>query len=223
MDKTLALPISIHEPKKLKTWQLFIALVTINLIILFIWNKFILTRDVYYSLLSKRMEISRIDDYFNMINKFRIWGYLFTPLLLWFKISFVALLIQLPLMIKFIEIPFKQIFRIVAWANISMVILALVQIIYLLNIQASQFKENTLSFIPLSLINLFNNLHFTAAAKGVINSINVFELIWLSIIYKGLSNTGKLEKIDSAILASGVWVGIAIFDFAFLTYLNKIG
>jgi hypothetical protein len=223
MDKALAFPLSIHTPQKLKTWQLFIVLTVINIVVLFILNKFVLTRDVYYSLLSSRMEISRIDDYFNFINKFKIWGYLFTPLLLWLKISVVALLIQLPLMVKFIEIPFKQIFRIVAWANVSMIILAIAQIIYLLNIPASQFSQNTLSFIPLSLMNLINNLHFTAAAKGFINSINVFELIWLSIIYKGLSNTGKLEKIDSAILASGVWIGIAIFNFALLTYLNKMG
>ena len=223
MDKALAFPRSIHTPQKLKTWQLFIVLTVINIMVLFILNKFILMREVYYSLLSSRVEISRIDDYFNMINKFRIWGYLIAPVILWLKIMVVALLIQLPLMIKFIEIPFKQLFRIVAWANISMVILAFIQIIYLWNIQASQFRQNTLSFIPLSLMNLFNSLHFTAAAKGFINSINVFEFIWLFIIYKGLSNTGKLEKIDSAILASGVWVGIAIFDFALLTYLNKMG
>ena len=41
MDKTLALPISIHEPKKLKTWQLFIALVTISF-------DFILNKAIYY-------------------------------------------------------------------------------------------------------------------------------------------------------------------------------
>ena len=223
MDKALALPLSIHEPKRLKTWQLFAILAAINLLVMLILNKFILTREVYYTLLSSRMETSRIDDYFSMINKFRLWGYLAAPVILWFKITLVALLIQLPLMIKFIEIPFKQIFRIVAWANSAMIILSIVNIIHLWNIPASEYTKNTMSFIPLSLMGLFHNLHFSAAAKGFINSINVFELLWVFVIYKGLSRTGKLEKIDSAIIASGVWVGLEIFQYALLTYLNRMG
>ena len=223
MNKAMAFPISIHEPGKLKTWQLYILLAVSNLLTLFIINHFIITKEVYYRLLSSRMEISRIDDYFNFISKFRLWGYFIAPLFLWLKITVVALLIQLPLMIKFIEIPFKKIFRIVAWADISIIILAIVQIIYLLNIPASQFTQNSLSYLPLSLIDLFHNFRFNVAAKSLINSINIFELAWVLIIYKGLKDTGKLEKIDAAILSTGIWVGIEIFQYALLTYLNKMG
>ncbi len=223
MNKALAIPISFHEPGKLKTWQLYLILTVLNLFTLFIMNQFVLTRDVYYVLLSNRMETSRIDDYFNLLSKFRIWSYIAVPLFLWLKITLVALLIQLPLMVMFIEIPFKQIFRVVAWADVFMIVLTIIQIIYWLNVPAPKFTQNTLSFIPFSLIDLFHNMHFTAAAKGVIKSVNIFELIWVLIIYKGLKDTGKLEKIDAAIISSGVWVGIAIFQFALLTYLNKMG
>ena len=169
------------------------------------------------------MEISRIDDYFNMVSKIRAWGYLIVPAILWLRITVVALLIQLPLMIKFIEIPFKQLFRIVAWANVSMIVLSVTQIFYLLKIPASQFTQSTLSFMPLSLMNFLGNLHFTAAGQGIIKSINIFEFIWAFIIYKGLHGTGKLEKIDSAIVTLGVWAGMEVFQFALLTYLNKMG
>ena len=223
MDKALALPLYNSEARKIKTWHLFVVIAVLNLITVFILNQFIFTKEVYYSLLSSRMEVSRIDDYFSLISKFRLWGYILAPLVLWLKITIVAMLIQLPLMIKFIEIPFNQIFRIVAWANVSMIFLAAAQIIYFLNIPASQFTRDTISFVPLSLIDLFKNLHFTAAAKGVIKSINLFELMWIIIVYKGLSDTKKLEKIDAAIIAFGVWVGIVMFQFALLTYLNKIG
>lgn len=223
MDKALALPLSNSEAKKIKTWHLFVVIAVLNLLTLFILNQFIFTKEVYYSLLSSRMEVSRIDDYFSLINKFRLWGYVLAPLVLWLKITIVALLIQLPLMIKFIEVPFKQIFRTVAWANVSMIFLAAVQIIYFLNIPSSQFTQSTMSFIPLSLIDLFKNLHLTAAARGVIKSINLFELMWIIIVYKGLSDTKKLEKIDAAIIAFSVWIGIVIFQFGLLTYLNKMG
>ena len=168
------------------------------------------------------METYRIDDYVNFVKKISFWGYLAQPLLLWLKIVIVSFLIQLPLMIKYMEIPFKSIFRVVTFANLAVAAGAVIKVAYLLFLPVDKISQVTLEFNPLAITNILEKTKFSNAAWGFLSSINVFEVLWSFIVYKGLSTIGKLEKDDSALLALGVWTFIAVFQFALTTYLSKV-
>lgn len=222
MESTLSLPIYKSELYKFKTWQVFLLLMALNLLMYFTLQNFIMTRQVYYSLLGDRMETYRIDDYISLMEKISLWSYIAIPLLLWLKIIIVSFLIQLPLMIKYIDVPFKSIFRAVTFAGLAATAGSIFKIGYLFFLPADKISQSTLEYNPLSITNFLEKTKFSNAAWGFLSSINAIEVLWIFIVYKGLSTIGKLEKDDSALLALGVWTFIAVFQFALATYLSKV-
>jgi len=110
MNNSIAISPNERKERLFETWQLYLLITVITILISFAFQKFIMTRDVYYTLYGKQMEDYRIDKYFNMTKRIQLWGYLATPLFIWLRIAFVAFLIQLPLMIKYIEmiLPLKS-------------------------------------------------------------------------------------------------------------------
>jgi hypothetical protein len=71
------------------------------------------------------MESYRIDDYYEMLKRFSIYSYLAIPLIIWIKITFIALILQTPVMLKNIEVSFKEMFKIAAVANIPFIVLGI--------------------------------------------------------------------------------------------------
>ena len=131
MNNSIAISPNERKERLIETWQLYLIITVVTIIISFAFQKFIMTRDVYYTLYGKQMEDYRIDEYFNMAKRIQLWGYLVTPLFIWLRIAFVAFLVQLPLMIKYIEIPFKQIFRIAAFALLILISVNVFRFFYL--------------------------------------------------------------------------------------------
>ncbi len=115
----------------IETWQLYLLITVLSIIVSLAYQKIIMTQEVYYSIYGNQMEEYRIDDLIRFIEKFQIWGYIVTPLFIWLKLAFVAFLIQLPLMIKYIEIPFNEIFRITAFAFLALLSANVVRFFYL--------------------------------------------------------------------------------------------
>jgi hypothetical protein len=181
-----------------------------------------MTRDVYHNLLSEKMEAYRIDDYFNFVRKISIWSYIIAPLLLWIKITFYTLLIQFPLVLKFIDIPFKKLFRIVSFAQIPVLISGFIKIIWLFQYKPYQITEKTLALTPLALTNLINSSLYPKTTIILLSNINVFEMIWCIIVVKGLAATEKIKKIDAFLLVLGVWSLILVLQWALLMYFTKV-
>jgi len=207
---------------KLKTWHLFLLIMLAVWVNTWILQNFVMTREVYHNLLSEQLEISRIDDYFNFVRKISIFSYLLSPLILWIQLAFVTLLLQFPLVLKFIDIPFKKIFRVVTFAQISLLVMGLVKTFWLLHFQPSQITKQTLSFTPLALTNLLDVSLYPKSAVQILNNFNVFTIIWCIILIKGLADTRKIKKLDASILVLVVWTLILVFQWALVTYFTKI-
>lgn len=168
------------------------------------------------------MEEYRIDDLLRVIEKFQIWGYIATPLFIWLRLAFVAFLIQLPFMIKYIEIPFNDIFRIVAFAYLVLLSADAVRFFYLFFLSKESITADALMMTPLSITNLLNRNNYSDIAYTFLSRINAFELIWGYVIYRGLYRTGKINKIDSLLVVISVWIGILVFIIAFNLFLKAL-
>lgn len=210
-----------YEDVVLKTWHLFLILNIVSLVIIYVNNNFIFTREVFHQLYSKQMEAYRIDEYFDVVNNFSLWGYLIIPLVLLLKITLFTLLLQLPLTLKFIELKFKVVFRIVTIANIPLIISELAKTFWLVFTPYNEFTNEFLSLVPLSITNLIDITQYSTAITGFLNSINLFEFVWIFLVFIGLYRSGKVEKYDAFLISFSVWFGTILFQLELMLYLNS--
>jgi len=221
MAELVAVGLNEKDEYTLKNWHLFLYITSLYLIMTLINDKFIMTRSVYQLLLSDKIESNRIDDYYEMLKRFSIYTYLALPLLIWLKITFIALLLQTPLMLKNIEISFKESFRIAAFAYIPYIILGLVKLIILFLTPQSNYTNELFSFTPGAITNLLKRENYNEAAYSFLSNVNIYEALWILLIYLGLKRLKKIEGLDALILAAGVWLGLTTLQFGFILYFNK--
>ena len=214
--------LTLEKSNAFKTYHIFLLLLLGIFINIWITQNHIMTREVYYNLLSDQLEISRIDDYFTLTQKFSIWAYVLTPIVFLLRITFVSLLIQFPLVMKFIDIPLKQIFRIVTFAFIPLFFMSVIKTIWLLLLSTHQITQETLAFTPLAFTNFLNASNYGKTVYGLLSNLNIFEVVWCIIVAEGLTRTEKLKKNDAYILVLIVWTLILVFQWALFMYLTKI-
>ena len=147
---------------------------------------------------------------------------LFMPLFTWLRIVFIALLLQMPLVLRFIEIPFRTLFRIVALASFLMILMQLGRMIYLSAIPAAAITAKELSYVPLSLTNYILIADQASPAYAFFSHFNLFELGWLFILYKGLVETSKVKKLDAALVVLIMWTVILVLQWAVMLYISKM-
>lgn len=210
MDDIISVANNYKDTRNIESWQLYLSICIIAVIVSIAFQKFIMTQEVYYSLYGSQMEEYRIDDLIKFTEKFQVWGYIATPLLVWLRIAFVAFLIQLPFMLKYIEIPFNEVFRIAAFAFIVLLSADIVRFFYLYFLPPESITPESLTITPLALTNLLNKANYSDIAYSILSKINVFEFVWGYVVYRGLYKTGKIIKLDAMIVVLGVWIGILV-------------
>jgi hypothetical protein len=221
MDNSIAINKNVSSEYDLKNWHLFFFITLFYLIITLINDKFIMTREVYGLLLSDKIESNRIDDYYEMLKRFSMYTYLVLPLITWLKITFIALLLQTPLMLKSIEVSFKETFRIAALANIPYILLGFVKLVILFLTPKSDYTSALLNSTPGSITNLISRGSYSPVAYSFLNNINIYEVLWILIVFYGLTKLKRMDRTDSFIIAFSIWLGLTLFQFCLVLYFNK--
>lgn len=221
MSDTLVTNLFAKEEFRIKNWHIFSLLALISLVIALINDKFIMTRDVYSIMLSNKMESDRIDDYYEMIKRFSIYTYLAIPLILWLKVTFIALLLQTPLMLKNIEVSFKESFRISLSAAVPLILLNIIKTIILLLTGKNNYTSESLSSIPGAVTNLLSKEAYSPVAYSFLSNINIYELLWILFATIGIYKLKKLSLQDSFILSFCIWLGLTALQVGLVFYFNK--
>src|SRR5258705_1728592 len=104
----------------LRPWQLLALVMALNLIVIWFFNEYVLTPETFQPLLSDRLEASRVDEYFEFARRLRIWGYVVTPLVVVVRVGFMALALQLALLLLLIEGPIGRLFRLALSASLAL-------------------------------------------------------------------------------------------------------
>jgi len=209
-------------PLQWKGWHLWLILLAGECLMTLYLQSQIITREVYHSLLAEQLDVQRIDDLFDMYKRMYIWGYAFMPLFTWLRIVFIALLLQMPLVLRFIDIPFRTLFRIVALASILMLVMQLGRIIHLGGIPEAAITARHLAYVPLSLTNILPLADQSSPAYAFFSHFNLFEMGWLFILYRGLVETGKVKKFDSFLVVLVMWTVILALQWALMLYFSKM-
>jgi len=212
---------ALKEKTELKNWHLFGILTLLMLFNMWLNNNHLMTRGVYHTLLSERMEAQRIDEYFNLISQLSWWSYLLAPILLLARYAFVTMLLQLPLMLRFVEVPFERIFRVVMFASVPLLVGVTIRTLWLLRLSPAEMDETSLSFMPLALTNFLNFREYQKSAWGFFSNFNLFEGSWCAIVANGFVRM-KLKRVDATVLTLAVWTALLVFQWVLLLYLSKV-
>lgn len=221
MSETIVVRSSDKEEFSIKNWHIFFFITLLYLVITLINDRFIMTREIYGLMLADQIESNRIDDYYEMLKRFSVYTYLALPIIIWLKITFIALLLQTPMMLKGIEVSFKETFRISVLANISYILLGLVKLVILFLTPTSDYTSALLNAIPGSITNFISRESYSPIAYSFLSSINIYEVLWIAIVFYGLAKLKKMDRTDSFILAFGIWLGLTLFQFSLVLYFNK--
>ena len=203
-------------------WHIFIYLAIINFLIAFLASEFIFTREFYYTIFSDQMELTRIDKYVDIIKRFSFWSILLFPIFLLIRYLVIALLLQIPLLIRYIEISFTYLFR---WVMFASIVLTVGQIFYFLRIYFTvkeKISSSLFTIQPLSLATMINPDEYSSTAISILNQFNLFDMAWGFILYIGLLKTGKIKKIDAFLLVLCVWTFLFTVQWTVLFFLEKI-
>jgi len=203
-------------------WQIFTYLAIINFLIAFMASQFIFTKEIYYIIFSDQMELTRIDKYVDIINRFSFWSILLLPLFLLIRYVVVAFIIQIPLLIRYIEISFKYIFRWVMFASLALTLGQLTHFLHIYFTSAENINETLYKIQPLSLATLINPEEYVSNAIVILNQFNLFDMLWGLVLYIGLLKTGIIKKLDAFLLVLYEWTFLLVAQWAILFFLENI-
>lgn len=212
----------IIEDKEITNWHIFTLLITIDITLLFIMNNYILTRETYGAIYGEQLEITTIDNIYIMAKKLSIWGYVFLPFLILLRVTIVSLLIQLFFMLRLKEISFKKLFRIILVGYGILVLSSIMQLVSFWITPLEDFSSESLTIVPLSITHLVSAENISDVYRGILNQINIFELLWIFLIALGLGIISGMKTNYASIVAVSVWLMIFLFKAGVNLYLFKI-
>ncbi len=205
-----------------KTRYVFLILLLCEMSLSWQYQTQIMTQEAYEALYGDRLDAQRIEDLFDLLKQFRLWGFGMIPLFVWFRVAFLALLLQMPLVFRFIDIPFRDLFRIVTVSSFLFVAFELVRLLYLLSIPSAMVTLQDLSWMPLSLVGFLSLDSKAGGALAFLSHFNAFEIGFLVLLYAGLIRTRKLKKLDAGLVVFLMWMMIIIMHWILALYFARL-
>jgi len=205
-----------------KTWQLFLLILIVNLVVSWCFNEIVFTREVYYNILSERLDAGRIDEYFDFSRKLTVWGYIAQPLLFGLQLMFFALLLQTPLLLMLLDIPFSRLFRIVMVSSLATTAFSVAKLLYLSFHDSTEITREILDFVPLSLAAIADLSTLPKTISFLLGKLNFFEVAWCFMLGKGLFETGKISQAKAISVVFSFWIALLLFQLGVVLYFEGI-
>jgi hypothetical protein len=218
-----AVPEAVHAKPWFTLWHLLALVVACHLLVTWFFNEHVLTRDVYQRVLSDRLDASRIDDYFSSVRKLRLWAYLLGPLVVVIRVAFMALAVQLALLLVMVEVPFGGVFRAALWAYLAPLAGLAVRAALLVWVDGSEVSPAALSIVPASAASvLMDAADYRSPLYSLLSLVNAFELAWCVIMVIALTDEKKVRTGTAVGAVGGVWLVVTVFQWGLAAFLNRL-
>ena len=208
----------------IRDWQIYVILLIINAIIYWLFQNSIMTNEVYHAIFSHRYEEIRIDLQLEIIRKYQSWGYLLQPVTLALKFSLITLVIQLAVLLMGVQVNFKRLLRLVMYSSSAMILGNITRLVWILSFPINQLNQRIFNIMPFSLASLVDFSLYPIPALITLSNLNLFEIIWIFLIYKGLDflTQDDIKRLDTIIIVLGVWTFLFVLQYMLTMFLNKI-
>lgn len=212
----------IIEDIEITNWHILALFITMEIVLIYTMDNYVLTREVYGNIYADKLDISSIDNLYIFMKKFSFWGYLFSPILIIIRVAIVALLIQLLFMLGLRELSFKKIFRITLLGYGFLLLASVTKIIMLLMTPVEVISTESLANIPFSIAFLLSADTANDVFRGILNNINLFEVLWIFSVGAGVSIISELKYNRAYMITMSVWMIIFLFKTGVNLYLYSI-
>jgi hypothetical protein len=179
--------------------QLFVTIVLANLIIIWLSKSVLINEIVFYNTFSEQLTWDRSIKLFDDMRRFTWISYAFTPVILLIKFSLVSLVLYAGIVFCNIQdkVSLGTVFKIVIASEIVFVLASLLKFLWFYFF-AGNYDLNDLGFFyPLSLINFFKTYEVNKLWIFPLQTVNIFQVIYIISISFGLNRVCKVENTDS--------------------------
>jgi hypothetical protein len=189
-------------------------------VLLFVTNKYVLTENVYYNLLSDRYEIDRIEQFVKFNDKVSWISYLTFPIFIFLKWLFIGGAIYTIYYLRDKPVSFGKCMRIVAFAEIAMLLALYVKLVYFLIHRVESFTMFQ-SYSSLSILNLISLSSIPTYLIYPFQLLNLFEVFYWLLLSYGLYFEWE-DKFVNAIKVTFWSYGVLLIFWVVLSIFIKI-
>ena len=159
-------------------------------------------------------------ELFSKMKSFAWISYIITLVLMLIKFSAISVLLYIGVFLCDLhkEITLKQIFKVVIISELVFISASIVKLIWFIFFAGNYTLDDMSFFYPLSLINLFNRAEVATYWIYPLQTVNIFQLLYILILALGLSRVSSLKKKDADrvvlgtyIPAIAVWIALIMF------------
>ena len=183
----------------LKKFQLFLFIISGNLILIWLSKSVLINEVVFYNAYSEQLTYDRARQLFDSFQSMSWISYVLSPLILILKFSLISLVLYIGIVFNNLQykVPLGSVFRIVI-ASDGVFLLAGLTKFFWFYLFAGNYDLNDINFFyPLSLINIFKAEEVRKIWIYPMQTVNLFHIAYLMLLSFGLNNVCKIEKYDS--------------------------
>ena len=193
-----------------------------NLIIIWLSKAVLINEIVFFNTFSEQFTYDRSLKLFEDMRRFAWIGYVFIPIMLLIKFSLVSLVLYIGIVFCNIQdkVSLGSVFKIVIAGEIIFVSANLIKFLWFC-LFAGNYDLNDLGFFyPLSLINFFKTVEVNRLWIFPLQTVNIFQIIYIISISYGLNKVCKIEKSYSDKIVLLSYLPALVLWVAFIMFLT---
>jgi hypothetical protein len=206
----------------MKWTRLFTLIVVLNLVIMFLSRAGLINEIVFYNTFSEQFTYDRSLKLFEDMKRFSWIGYALSPVILLIKFSLVSTVIYIGIVFvdSGVKISLGSVFRVVTASEIVFVCGSFLKFLWFYFF-AGNYDMNDLGFFyPLSLINFFATGDVNKLWIFPLQTVNLFQIIYIISVSYGLHKVCKIEKADSEKIVLISYLPAMVLWVAFIMFIS---
>ena len=204
----------------IKGWKLFSGIVILNLLIILLSQIALINEIVFYNTYSEQLTYDRAMEVFNKMKSFAWVSYIITPILMLLKFSTISVLIYIGVFFNDFhkELTLWKIFKVVIISELVFITASITKLLWFIFFAGNYTLDDMGFFYPLSLINLFHRSEVASYWIYPLQTVNIFQVLYILIMVLGLSRVGSLKKevadrivLGTYVPAIAIWIALIMF------------
>lgn len=210
----------IEDLLSIKGWKLFLGIVALNLLIIMVSQLTLVNEIVFFNTYSDQLTYDNAMELFQKMQSLSWVTYAITPVVLFLKFSAVSILIFVGIFFSDLhqEVTLGKVFKVVIVSELIFIAASIVKLLWFIFFAGNYTLEDMSFFYPLSLINLFSRSEVATYWVYPLQTVNVFQVLYVLLLALGLSKISSLRKqiADRVVLityipAMAAWVTVVMF------------
>ena len=207
----------------LGTVRLFGLLTLVSLALVWANNEFVMTKEVLHALTGHQQSAGQLEMQYEAVRRMSAWGYAMAPFQTAFRITFVALIVQMICLLGGIDIAYRKLFRVSAIAFWATLFGSLLQIFWITLQPATAITQASLGIVPDSLAAWVGTTDTSPSVFYLLLSrVSITSLLWMLLMYWGLRETYRLKLVGAATVTAMTWCIVSVAQTGTALFLREL-